>query len=209
MHASVRDFFVPFSVHFEARVHLMYLDVKGKVTTGIGNLIDSPEEAQRLPWVDKTTRAAADADTIAAEWRAVKARQDLSHTWYTAFDPITQLRLNDVDIDAHVMAVCLDNERQLRTHTPEFAAWDTWPADAQLGVLSIAWAQGYDFSGWTHFRAAAAAGRWVDAADQSHLADAGNPGLTPRNEANRVLFNNADIVVDNGWDASELLYRLP
>ena len=49
MRESVRRGFIGFSAPFEGRLHYMYLDVKGLVTTGVGNLIDSVGAAQALP----------------------------------------------------------------------------------------------------------------------------------------------------------------
>ena len=40
MHASVRDYFIEFNEPIENRVPYMYLDIKGLVTIGIGNLFD-------------------------------------------------------------------------------------------------------------------------------------------------------------------------
>lgn len=40
MHPSVRHYFVKFNEPIEARIPYMYLDIKGLVTVGVGNLID-------------------------------------------------------------------------------------------------------------------------------------------------------------------------
>src|SRR5690349_12725797 len=54
----------------------MYLDTKGKVTTGIGFLIDTLTAAKSLPWIVKSTGNRATAAEIEAEWWRVKALQD-------------------------------------------------------------------------------------------------------------------------------------
>jgi len=40
MHTSIRNYFIKFNEPIEGRVTHMYLDVKGLVTIGVGNLID-------------------------------------------------------------------------------------------------------------------------------------------------------------------------
>src|SRR5580704_1499007 len=53
MYSSVRDIFPNFSKQFEGRVGWMYLDVKGLVTIGVGNLIDPLPAAVGLPFVHR------------------------------------------------------------------------------------------------------------------------------------------------------------
>src|SRR4029453_7562541 len=52
-HTSIRDGFLAFSRPLEGRVPWMYLDIKGLVTTGVGNLIDPVGLASKLPFVHK------------------------------------------------------------------------------------------------------------------------------------------------------------
>jgi GH24 family phage-related lysozyme (muramidase) len=189
----------------------MYLDIAGLVTTGIGNLIDPVDHALALPWVFKgTTDAAAEVD-VRNDWQAVKAvgqgktRAELMKITAAFYAPLTRLELTDDAIDRLVLAKADTNEASLKG-TPEFAAFDAWPADAQLGLMSVAWAQGTGFAKWPKFRAAVAAGNWAGAAQESHLKDDDNPGVRPRNEANKTLFLNAQRVVDDGLDPSVLLF---
>ena len=55
MKTAALNFFNTASPSLEGRLEFMYLDVKGLVTIGVGNLIDSIADAQRLPWRNKTT----------------------------------------------------------------------------------------------------------------------------------------------------------
>ena len=91
MHQSVRDHWLEFNKPLEGRVPFMYLDVKGFVSTGVGNLIDTtprtlsaPTDAERsashavargLNWLtaDGSVATAAQVD---AEWDLVKTRMD-------------------------------------------------------------------------------------------------------------------------------------
>jgi hypothetical protein len=47
---AVLDIWNDFNRPLEGRVPFMYLDVKGLVTTGLGNLIDSTGDAEQLAW---------------------------------------------------------------------------------------------------------------------------------------------------------------
>jgi GH24 family phage-related lysozyme (muramidase) len=50
MFSSVQSAFRSFTEQFEGCVSFMYLDVKGLVTVGIGNLVDPVGVAQALPF---------------------------------------------------------------------------------------------------------------------------------------------------------------
>jgi hypothetical protein len=217
---SVRAAFISFSITFESKLSFMYLDIKNLVTTGIGNLIDPVGLALPLPWTDKTSGAVADAPTITAEWNTVKSRTDLSPSGGAAFGAITTLQLGDSDVNNLVLSQLDNNESTLKA-VSEFSGYDGWPADAQLGLLSMAWAMGPNFApGFPSFRAACAAATvaveagdlataasaWNTAAVQSHMDDSANPGLTPRNTADNTLFTNASKVIATGLDPSVLQY---
>lgn len=209
MHASVTSIFPNFSQRFEGYVHFMYLDIKGLVTIGIGNLIDSEASVRNLPFTDKTSQAKATPEQIVAEWRKIKHMPALAKRGHRACEPITQLRLSDDAIAALVRSRLVGNEQILKK---TFADWESWPADAQLGVLSLAWAVGAAFAPkWPKFTAACRAGDWVAAAENCKLREAGNPGVIPRNQANQLLFTNARQVVTQKLDGSRLFYpeRVP
>jgi GH24 family phage-related lysozyme (muramidase) len=212
MHDTVRNSFINFISPFEGRVHYMYLDTKGLVTIGLGNLIDSsehslqdpPASALSLPlfFKDAPGQQATQGD-IAQEWRGVKAfkqqatvtpqnPQGLSHTF---FEGRTRLRMSDSTIDALAVRKLAEFEQALKTGTAEFANFDAWPADAQLGLLAMAWAMGPAFAQggkWPMFRAACQAQNWDAAAAQCKISNA----LPARNRAHFVLFTNAARVAD-------------
>jgi hypothetical protein len=179
----------------------MYLDVKGLVTVGVGNLVDPVEEAQKLPFQFKnrpgiaSPGALATVDQIAAEWQMLKSNQELAHEVYTACDPITELELSDDAIGALIRNRLTDNESFLKRQV-WFTAFETWPADAQLGLLSMAWAMGpAGPGGFPHFRAACQTQDFKTAATECKMDETKNPGLVPRNQADFVLFSNAAAVV--------------
>jgi GH24 family phage-related lysozyme (muramidase) len=207
MYDAVRTIFPDFSKQFEGRVHWMYLDVKGLVTIGVGNLIDPLSAAIDLPFVHRSDTTPASRDEIGAEWTAVKGNLSLAQKGYLACQAVTRLDLTDDGIDALVRQR-LDQDEVFLKQT--FADWESWPADAQLGVLSMAWAMGAGFPAhFPTFTTACKGQDWQGAAANCHINDVGNPGVRPRNDANVTLFHNAASVVASGADRSVLVYSLP
>jgi GH24 family phage-related lysozyme (muramidase) len=204
MYQSVQDAFMNFSTQFEGKVNFMYLDIKGLVTIGIGNLIDPVDVALQLPFVHKSDGSPASQDEIRNEWNTLKSQPDLAQKGFTACTPLTNLMLTDNSIAQLVTAKLNQFASTLKT-TSEFSNMDSWPADAQLGLLSMAWAMGPAFgASWPSFRAACAASDWSTAAANCQMNETGNPGLKPRNAADVLLFSNAAVVQANGLDFSVL-----
>lgn len=191
MHPIVKSVFSNFTAKFEGSINHMYLDVLGLVTVARGNLIDPITMALGLPFERGGVRVSR--DEIAAEWRTVKARQDLAKVGARSFKSITSLRLSTKGINDLVISKLLETEAYLKKRFPEF---DTWPADAQLGVLSMAWAMGAGFKFKT-FEAAVLKRDFAAAAAACKMNETGNPGLIPRNAANKLLFLNAARVLES------------
>lgn len=208
MFPAVQSGFPGFSAKFEGRVSYMYLDVKGLVTVGVGNLVDPVSVAQTLPFRFKNRPginapgSPATADQIAQEWQTLKSDPGLAVKMYTACDPITQLELNDDAIDSLIISRLTQNESFLKRQQ-WFQGFDAWPADAQLGLLSMAWAMGPAGPGaFPTFRAACQKLDFTTAAAECRMNEAGNPGLIPRNQANVTLFSNAAIVLSGAAQSS-------
>ena len=179
----------------------MYLDIKGLVTVGVGNLADPTEVAQALPFRFKN-RPGIDApgsfatrDQIAAEWHTLKNDPSLEIRGFKACEPITRLELSDDSIDALILDRLTRNQSSLK-RLPWFQAFDTWPADAQLGLLSMAWAMGPHGPGnFPKFRSACQNLDFNAAASECEMSEAANAGLIRRNRANFTLFSNAAVVL--------------
>jgi GH24 family phage-related lysozyme (muramidase) len=204
MYASVRCEFAPFTKALEGRVPWMYLDVKTLVTVGMGNRVDPVEDALVLPFIHKADQAPVSKGEIRAEWQILKSRPQLAMRGYRACEEITNLRLSDTAMDDLVDHELEANEAIL---TRTFSHWHSWPADAQLGVLSMAWALGAGFTAhWPKFTAAADAQDWSAAAAECKISEVGNAGVEPRNLADAVLFGNAAAVRRMGLDRTRLRY---
>jgi len=214
MYSVIASSFPAFSTKFEGRVAYMYLDIKGLVTVGVGNLIDPVAAAQALPFCFKNKPgisapgSAATPDQIAQEWQTLKNNTDLATKGYTACEPITQLELSDDAINTLILDRLTQNESFLKRQL-WFQNFDTWPADAQLGLLSMAWAMGpAGPGGFPKFRSACQSLDFSTAAAECKMDEAGNPGLIPRNQANLTLFSNAAIVLAGGAQGSFQLANL-
>lgn len=203
MRQSVIDKWHEYSTPLEGRVPSMYLDILGLVTCGVGNLIDPMSAALELPWKRDSDGQRAAPDEVRAAWTLLKSRPDYARRSTAAARALTKLHLDDADIDALVSRKLSDNQAYIRQH--HFPMFEDFPADAQLGILSMAWAVGPGFpTKFPSFTRSVLAGDWLGARDNCTIREAGNPGVVPRNRANRVCFTNAEIVARCGMDRSEL-----
>ena len=183
MKDAVRNAWFNFSTTFEGRVPWMYLDIRGLVTIGIGNLIDPISEALRLDMVKPDGKPASESD-IRQEWTLVKSLQKLAPQGHRSFEKLAQLRMTDNAIETMVLSKLDRNDRFLANR---FRGWEDMPASAQMGVHSMSWAMGPAFS-FPRFQKALMAGDWRTCANECRMDDSKNPGLTPRNKANEKLF---------------------
>jgi hypothetical protein len=204
MYQSVSDAFLSFNEPLEGRVRFMYLDVKSLVSTGVGNLLDADDpdhfgsnpkpvpETFTLGWFDKTTLVPAGQGEIEQEYRTVKF-SGTALAPLPAKEAVTRLRIADQSIDDLVGSKLAGFEAALRARAA-FAALESWPADGQLGLFSMAWAMGPLFR-FPKFESAAAQGLWLTMAHECTMSEAGNPGVIPRNVRDGLLFTLA------GWNA--------
>jgi hypothetical protein len=219
---AVLDVFPSFNLQFEGRVPWMYLDVKGLVTTGVGDLIDPMFVAMQLPWQVELSqgdwRPATDAE-IGDAWTKVKSSTYLEQAGGGKFASLTNLRLTEEAIDELMRQKMAEIEV---VFAKRFPTWSGECADAQLGVMSMAWADGaYGVANkFPKFDAAFIDGDFASydangkllpgcCALECHLDTTNNPGLIPRNSANQELFEAAERVVLQGLDPTLLHYKDP
>lgn len=186
MKPETRSRFVAFTAKFEGCVSWMYLDVLALCTTAIGNLIDPIDAALALPW-KRPDGTDATPSEVAYEWHIVKNRDDMKLHGGGAYAKITKLRLTE---DGILLTVTKRLNQMDSALAKRYAGWEELPWQAQLAVLSMAWAAGPAFKA-PKFDAAMKARDWKTCAVESHLNDTHNPGLRPRNDANRKLFEEA------------------
>lgn len=191
MRDVVRDAFVPFTAPLEGVVRHMYLDVKALVTVGIGNLIDPIQLALPLPFM-RPDGTPAGRDEIAAEWLRLKSDLNAAHKGHRYAATITRLRLTDDGVRDLVARKLAQNDAFLQERFP---GWEEWPADAQLGTLSMAWACGPAFR-FARLEAALRKRDWLTAAQECRIDTTNNPGIIPRNAQNAMLYRNAALAED-------------
>jgi hypothetical protein len=194
IHPEVLARWAAFSEPLEGRIPWLYLDVKGLPTVGVGCLLDNPTASQAIPWSSADGGPATALD-IVKDWRRVLAigqtvgsapRHTASH--YRAPDG---LHLSDVVIDAMMHRRLQANARTLALRFPAFPSW---PWQAQMGALSMAWAMGAGFPAkypkwaWAAHRAHEIPAEWATCARECFMH---GDGLDRRNDANRRLFEEA------------------
>jgi hypothetical protein len=208
---SVRDGFSDLTKPMEGEVFWMYQDTLGKVTIALGYLIDTEADALAVPangadFTRKEDGGVAAPDEISAEWQRVKA--DTEHTGHAnQYGAITSLRISSDGCAALTRTRAAAFESTLQ-QTAEFASMGGWPADAQLGLLSMAWAMGPAFAQggrWPDFRAACGAAHWLAAAANCNMSDA---WLAKRNAVDRGLFRNAAYLVSQAANPSVLYLEI-
>lgn len=200
MYPSVRAAFWKFTSDREGALDFMYCDVKNLVTTGVGNLIDPIGSALGLPWRHRSTGELATQAEIVDAWNRVKNRTDLNQRGGGFYKGVTDLYLDPAALDSLKNSRLDQNERILRS---AFPTYDSMPADAQLGLHSMAWAAGpYFYKTFPSFTRAVNNGDYGTAAVQSHMQ-----GLNAdRQDANLALFQNAEEVLASGADAATLYW---
>lgn len=194
MHESVRECFIRFTEKWEGRISWPYLDVRGLVTVGLGNLIDPISLARGLPW-EIAGRPATDAE-ITTDWQRVKSEIQLAAHGAKSAKLFSSIRLSDTEIDRMVLA-------RLETldliMAGEYPGWDSMPADAQLGILSMCWAVGSAMPRkFPRFSATVREQDWLGARAECAIRETNpdgspNRGIIPRNVANRLCFANAAV----------------
>ena len=206
MKAAARDYFITFSLPFEGRVNTLYLDSKGLVTTGIGNLCDPVGLGSGLPWRHQDGTLATLGEYM-AEWATVNAldgkdgKPDAAKEGWVVAARYCKLRLNDADIDALCRAKLDANEAVLRKRVPNY---DDHCADVHLFLHSWAWAVG-PWDNYPRMLKAIAENKYRTAVRECDI----NPKVGTiilRNAANRQLLINAAGAQEQGLDPEVLLY---
>lgn len=205
--ASVKAAWRPWNLPFEGEVACMYLDTLGLVTTGMGNLVDPLALAAGLPWL-RADGTPAVASEIEAEWHSIKNSVWLAKAGANAARRIASLHLAEPAIGALIEAK-LDQFAAILVRHAAFAAFESWPADAQLGLLSMAWAMGPNFGeGYPVFSGLVAGRRWREASAACAMRDAGGD-IGWRNNATAMAFRLAATEALAGGDPDRLQSPVP
>jgi GH24 family phage-related lysozyme (muramidase) len=168
----------------EGSKSFMYLDTKGLVTVGIGNMLPSAAAACALAFVDRATQARASSAAIEADYQAVSQQSKAKvANFYRQF---TKLDLPDAEIDRLFAQRVAGFQNELRS---KYAAYDTFPDSAQLAMLDMAFNLGTFAlkNKWPKLNAAIDSGDWSAAATECIRPEAN----AARNAATVALFQQA------------------
>jgi hypothetical protein len=212
MHASARSAWQEFITGHEGNIAFMYLDTKGLVTIGIGNLIDPISLALTLPFQFKAVNRigasagrAATRKEIETEWLSLKNHSNklaLTRSGAAGCARLTDLELSVASRQRLFDRVTNTHESQLTTYFPDFGAW---PGDAQLGLMAMAWGLGMYFPPKFPKFSAACRNRDFDAAAQECTI---STWRLERNQASVRFFTNAARVLSNpgSYDLTQTYY---
>ena len=119
--------------HEEGCINHMYLDTRGLVTIGVGNLLATESSATELPFIDRETHREASSVDIASEYRLVKSqRRGMVATSYAKY---THLILSEQTID-HLLEGHI--YRFVRGLEQELTEFEHFPEPAQFALLDMA-----------------------------------------------------------------------
>jgi len=187
----------------EGEVAYMYLDKKGLVTVGVGNLIDPMRTALDLPFEYKSTnklkRPAGQRATpaeIESEWKHIKNhpnRTQMALDGHKSCRDETNLELSTLGRQRLFSSKSSSNEQTLMQ---TFSSWVSFPADAQLALMAMAWGLGANAGISKKFPRFTAACSKMDF--DAAVADCTIKTWRPeRNTASRRLLANAAVVMRN------------
>ena len=152
---------------FEGKVVYMYLDTRGYVTVGVGNLVSSVAEAEKLPFVNTDTGNTATADEIETSFTTVSKMAYPHKPAYYKQKPSIELK----DETIKSMAIKRLKGEFVPGLRRIFANFDRYPKPAKLALVDMIYNLGE--RGLQKFKkliAAAEKGHWREAADDSHRA---------------------------------------
>lgn len=166
----------------EGRTTYMYQCTKGRVTAGVGHLIENVECAIKLPWWF-TACELATAEQIRRDYTAVATAK--SGMPASAYAKLSDIRLSQDAVDALLQQ---DFDRFIPSLKAKVPSWDKLPELAQEALFDIAFNCGIGgFMKFVKLRASVAAGDWEAAAVQCHRRDIGED----RNTDIANLFSQA------------------
>ena len=169
---------------FEGLITHMYLDTKGFVTVGVGQMLPNAEAAKQLKFVNATTLDPATSEEIETDYHTVNDQDPGLRAAH--YQPFTKLTLPQPEIDALLRKRIQEFETGLKREFPEY---ESYPEEAQEGLFDMAYNLG--LSGLTNkfpsFTEAAKRQDWAKCAEECRRRGIGDR----RNNKTRELFERA------------------
>lgn len=192
--------FVPSCKRWEAVVPYMYLDEKGLVTVGVGNLLKTEAAALVLPFQNRAAGRLATPGEIRARYQAVKAMNPaMKWTRYRLTSP--EIELDPEEIDKLLLKRIEEFLAGLRRR---YQGFDDFPFSAQEGCLDMVFTMGLGIeagppkerkgmAGFPTFNGALRSKppNWILASNECHRADA----RAERNQWTKGKFLEASTVI--------------
>jgi GH24 family phage-related lysozyme (muramidase) len=150
--------------HFEGSIAWMYLDTRGFVTVGVGELLANVARAQSLEFVDSSGQPATQA-TILAEFNRVSALASGQAADFYCLPTSPVLLPATIDTLRMNHVAYFDGQLSGR-----FAAYASFRDPAKLGLLDMIYNLGVKglFSGFPHFMGCVDNQDWLGAFAQCH-----------------------------------------
>lgn len=151
-------------VEHEGRIPHMYLDTVGKVTVGVGNMLPSVTEAQKLKFINRTSGNPATPEEIAADFQAVS--QQPQGQVARSYKQHTKLDMAEAEMDALLDKRLNQFAAELKQHFPDF---DDYPLLVQYALMDMAFNLGTTglVQKFPKFCEAIRQRDWAEAANQS------------------------------------------
>lgn len=211
--------FRAFSKDLEGEVLNMYIDTHNPplVTIGVGNMIEPISVALSIDFVYKSDygghpkagQPCSDEDKK-HDFNTVKSMAAYAPKGgnNVAFKTATVCRITPATLEKLITDKLNGNANEMKKNY--FSALDTWSADAQLGLMSMAWAMGSAFptappptGPWPNFTKACKDQDWEGAAKECKMKKAVGTQIT-RNNRNVILFGNAARIKEGKADPNVL-----
>jgi len=229
MRKIIRDTFFDFTAQREGFTPFMYCDTLNLVTTGVGNLIDAGPSngfdisdramapAMNLPWKFKapgwTSKNPIAADNASREdireaWIRTKL-QEQNNPGFNKKGGFAYAGLTPLTLDMEGLKTLFSRTLASfdATLSKRYAGYESYPADAQLAMLSMAWAMGPAFN-FPQFKTAVEKRDFDSAAPLSFFKGGGGTQEKPagRNAENQIMLHNAAMVERTGADPDQLFF---
>ncbi len=205
--SSVLEAFPKVTRPLEGCVLWPYLDVFGIPTEGYGCASESVADFQSIDWTNAAGMPVSPA-YVAAQYALLKQQPKALN--FNRYASSTSLRMSQDAADQLLDARAQQFAAYMAAHY--FGDWDTWPADAQLAWMLIAWACGPGCP--AEFKTAAAfvktrdwdsMRKWARINPGKPGTPGWNPGVVPRNAQIDLCLANAAAIDTPGY-ATPALY---
>jgi GH24 family phage-related lysozyme (muramidase) len=167
----------------EGSIPHMYLDTRGNVTVGVGQLLANADAAAVLAFVRKSDGKTATTEEKRADWTTIRGQKKGKLAKH--YDQFANLALPDTEIDALLRKSLQGCEGALKGI---FADYDTFPAAVQEALLDMVFNLGSGgFRKFSKLIDAAKKKKWRVCATECHRR-----GISEaRNTETRRLFESA------------------